>query len=141
MTFAALHPHDYNGIARAERARRQAAALRARWDADRRAADDADWRAIAGYEFEWVEVRAAHDRPDTPARARRDHLAAVALKVALTAIRKWHAEGRPRGEAEARAFKLFALARRLARCAGHPIPMIDAEGQLVAADRPQEKAA
>jgi hypothetical protein len=121
MKFAPLAPHNYPAIARTERARRRQAAARAGWDQARRAADDADWAAIEEYDFHLVEIRAADDRPDTPSRDMALRLAAVAEKVAATAIRKWHADGRQTGgEAEARAFKLLNLARRMARCTGTP---------------------
>ena len=138
MKFAHLAPHDYPAIARAERARRRQAAARAGWDQARRAADDADWAAIEEFDFHLVEIRAAEDRPDTPARGMALRLTAVAEKVAATALRKWDADGRQSGgEAEARPFKLLNLARRMARCTGTPAPTF---GEILAA-QPERKAA
>lgn len=138
MSFARLAPHDYPSIARAERARRRQAAVRAGWDQERRAADDADWAGIEDFDFHLVEIRAPDDRPDTPYRARALELTAIAAKVAQTAIRKWHVNGRPAGgEAEARPFLLLNLARRMARCAGTPTPKI---GEILAT-LPERKSA
>ena len=138
MTFARLAPHDYPAIARAERARRRQAAARAGWDQARRAADDADWAAIEAYDFHLIDIRAADDRPPCPARDEWLRLAAIAHKVAATALRKWDADGRQTGgEAEARPFKLLNLARRMARCAGLQPPTL---GEFLAS-QPERKAA
>ena len=125
MKFAPIPPRDYPAIARAERARRRHAAVKAGWDQARRAADDADWAAIEDFDFHLREIRAPGDRPDTPARAADARLTAIAAKVAATALRKWHADGQqPGGEAEARPFKLLNLAARMAHCTGTPTPTL-----------------
>lgn len=125
MNFARLDPYDYAAIVRAERARRQQAAAKAGWPADRRTADDADWAAIEDFDFHLVEIRAPEDRVATPERAAAERLAAIAHTVAATALRRHRAENLPRAsEAEARAYKLLNLSRRLDRCTGTPSPTL-----------------
>lgn len=137
MKFAPIQPHDYPAIAAAERLRRRSAAKRAGWDAAARAADDADWAAIEAFDFHLVEIRAPDDRPDTPARQQAERLTAIAARTATTAIRRHAAEGAPPGEAEARAYKLLNLSRRMARCTGQPHPTL---GEI-RADPTKRKAA
>lgn len=147
MTFAALPPHDYPAIARAiaaERRAKPAPDLRgltgdARAEARRAVAEDPHiWRGVV----EWADWIAARPRParmpgGPDGMAEADFLAAVTLRTATAALRKWHADGQPRGEPEARAFLMLNLADAFARLTRQPIPTCAA---LIAA-QPERKAA
>lgn len=130
MTFTGLRSTDYEKIARAEAiGRSRAARANPAITADQRDLDERQWNAIA--------KRAAYFRDDrieslfegeTADRARA--MAAAVMRATQAALRKWREEGKPGGEPEARAFLLFALARKFAELAADPTPYVDADGAI-----------
>lgn len=129
-TFLRLTSRDHAAIARAEQQRREAiASARPEITAAQRSADAADWHAISR--------RAAFFDADRRARmfASEDetqirHLADTVARTARAALRKWREGGKPGGDVEARAFLLFALARKFAELMGDPCPYVDADGNI-----------
>ncbi|NIJ37881.1 hypothetical protein FHR22_002584 [Sphingopyxis panaciterrae] len=130
MTFAAIAPNNYPLIALAEADRRAHAARTAQGiTAEQRRSDRAEWAAIV----EWCRWWDGDRQGAWPGSGldECEHLAAVTLRTAAAALRKWHAEGRQPGEAEARAFLLLKLAVRFATYLGHPTPSVDADGNII----------
>ena len=66
----------------------------------------------------------------------------MTLRTAAAALRKWHADACPPGEAEARAFLLLKLAVRFATYLGHPTPSAAPDGAIIFPfAQPERKAA
>lgn len=141
MTFARIMSNNWLAIADAESERRLRAPrpdlrqLTAEQRAEaliRMREDPHEWAAIVAWCRWWDGDRKA-PRPTLEDEA--EHLARVTLRTAAAALKRWHADGKPRDEAgieaEARAFKLFYLARRFAAYAGHPTPSVGPDGAII----------
>lgn len=131
MIFSNLAMNDYRGIAMMERRRRWIETGKAGWDDARRSAADDGWEAICDFEFHLVEIRPVEDRADTLDRKERLRLADVTMRIAIAAVRRHRDQGYPAGEAEAHAYKLLQLARRMAYCTGTPYPCV---GEILTSD-------
>lgn len=130
MTFSGLVSTDYEKIARAEAARRLAAAKGNRdVTAEQRRQDERVWTLIVR-RARWF----SDDRRPLPFAgedmAATATLAATVLRTTHAALRKWQSEGKPGGEPEARAFLLFSLARKFAELTGDPRPYVDGDGAI-----------
>lgn len=133
MTFGPIPAHDYPAIARAVAAERRSKPLpdlrglsaEAKRETEIALREDPHiWAAIV----EWADHLAAIPRPaGFPGEGieEAEYLAAVTLRTATAALRKWIADGQPGGEPEARAFKMLNLAERFARLVRNPRPTID----------------
>lgn len=149
MSFDKLPPNDFIRIAEAERDRRRSQPrpdLRGlpedkRAEAMRRIHEDPhEWSAIV----EWCRWWDGDRKTPWPGLGLEecDHLAKVTLRTAAAALRKWHADGRQPGEAEARASLLLKLAIRFATYLGNPTPSVGPDGSIIFPfARPERKAA
>lgn len=135
MTFLGLTSSDYPAIARAEAVRR-ARAAEAKPDIPpaQRRADARTWDGIVRRSAYFHADRRALPFGNEVMTGTRE-LAAAVQRTATAALRKWRDAGKPTGEAEARAFLLFHLARKFAELLGEPTPYVDADGNIYFTER------
>lgn len=138
MTWADIPITDWVGIALAERRRRWIEMSKAKWNVEKRSAIDDLWADVCFFEFDLVELLPPEERQPSKERQQRDMLFEVVLQAAIKSMKRHQKDGFPHGEQEAHAYRLLALARRMARCVGRAHPTV---GEILFEQLKERKAA
>lgn len=138
MTWADIPLTDWVGIALAERRRRWIEMTKANWNVEKRSAIDDLWADVCFFEFDLVELLSPEERQPSADRRLRDKLFEVVLQAAIKSVKRHQQDGFPRGEQEQHAYRLLALARRMARCVRREIPTV---GEILFGQLKERKAA
>lgn len=138
MTWGDIPITDWVGIALAERRRRWIEMTKANWNVEKRSAVDDLWADVCFFEFDLVELLSPEERQPSADRRLRDKLFEVVLQAAIKSVKRHQKDGFPRGEQEAHAYRLLALARRMAHCIGCETPNV---GEILFVNSSERKAA